>query len=149
MSPARTSPPRFAPDVDMMLVVLLRARLPRDVLVQNVRPAKLLERVDQGKPVVAARAVSPGSFPQTRNVRRKWPRGISVDTWAKTRRRASNLDDLVLRVLVEAQEQATPAAGAHIALLDVDVPGAEVREPDQPAGLFRWQASYSLLLRPV
>ena len=145
MSPARTSPPRLRPDVDMMLVVLLRARLPRDVLVQNGRPAKLIERL----PVVAARAVSPGSFPQTRNVRRKWPVGISVDSWARTRRRASNLDDLVLRVLVEAQEQATPAAGAHIALLDVDVPGAEVREPDQPTGLCRWQASYSLLLRPV
>lgn len=138
------TPGRLRPDVDLFLVELLRPAL-TGVHVVNLLDTAALKRL----PVVAARVVSPGSFDTTRNVRARFPVGVDVQSWAEDRRAASDLDDRVLSALVRAQEAGTVAAGAYVALLEIDTPGAELRTGDQPGRLHRWAASYSFLVRPA
>ncbi len=131
---------RVRPDPDFVLVDALRAALPDDVTVVNLRPDPFLDRL----PLVQARTVS---APATQMLAHRTYADVDIQSWAATRRAASDLDDACLAALLAARGVAH--SGGYISRIDVQSLGSELRVPDQPGQVFRWQAGYRLTIRPA
>lgn len=143
--------PRVLPDVDLMLVTLLRAELAMGTEVESLRPADFLDRL----PMVTARRI-PGGGP-TRNWRFRDTALVDVQTWAKDaagaatgRQQASDLAEACLVALCRAADRQTVLVGlGSVKSVAVTAGPGELRDPDQPGGLSRFQASYRIAVRPL
>ena len=100
----------------------------------------------QRLPYVVLRAVDRDA---TRNLRHVTTAEVDVQTWTSKRELADEIDDVVLDALLDAKRRGLVAAGGRIAGLTVIRLGTELRTPDQPGDLTRWQAAYSLAIRPA
>lgn len=121
---------------------LLRPRLSAEhgATVAPLRDDKFLQRL----PYVTARAIDGDA---TRNLAHVTTAEIDIQCWARKRDAADELDDLALEVLLDAKRRGTVAANGRIAGLEVVRLGSELRTPNQPGDVYRWQASYSVSLR--
>jgi hypothetical protein len=135
---------RVLPDIDLMLVTLLRDGLGTGVEVQNLRPADFLDRL----PMVTARRIPGGGPPANWRFRDTAP--VDVQTWAATRAQASDLAQECLVVLCSAADRQAvlPGLGSIKTVVVTAGPG-ELREADQPGRLSRFQAGYRVTVRPL
>lgn len=136
--------PRVLPDVDMMVPALLRGELDAGVTVENLRPADFLQRL----PLVTARRI-PGAGPP-----RNWQfydvALLDLQTWAATRKQASDLAADCLTALCSAgARQAVLAGLGSFKSVDVTVGPGELREADQAGDLWRFHSSYRVAVRPL
>lgn len=74
---------------------------------------------------------------------------ISVDTWAATRKGARDLSMTIFNALLAAKRTQTVYAAGSIAGLSVISMPSELRTPNQADNVWRFNGSYSLILRPA
>lgn len=132
------------PNTDGLLLSLLRPALP-DVQVVTVLPPS----EQRAYPVALVRRVGGG---RTHSRLLDAPL-VVVDTWAQDRRSAERTGERVLQALNYAwQHQLVTDDGdgvaGHIGGFRVDSAPAELRDRDQEADVYRYNAIYSLLIRP-
>lgn len=132
--------PRVRPDTDAVLLGALRAGVPNGVTVVRLRPDDFLAHL----PMVSARTITADATDMVRFVSYA---EVDVQSWASTPDAASNLDDACLAALIAAQGRVF--AGGYITRIVTQSLGTEVRDPDQPGRLYRWQAGYRLTIRPA
>lgn len=132
------------PDVDDMLNQYLRPELPGIDIQQamppdNLRifPMALVRNVGGGRP----------------HVRLLGGAMVAVDSFAESKRAARNTAESVVQVLGAAAENQTvvqdgEGRSGHIANYVVDSAPVEFRHTDSPAGLYRYTAMVSFLVRP-
>lgn len=142
---------RLRPDTDDITLAALRTFLyvPTDgrgdryADVDVKRADGWLGRLDT-RPLVVARTITADA---TAMLAHRSYAEIDVQSWAKDRRDASNLDDMVLQALHAARGRET--AGGWISRIDIQALGTEVPDPGQEGRgeLYRWQAGYRLTIR--
>lgn len=74
---------------------------------------------------------------------------VDVQAWADTRRGAWDVVDAVRTVFIDAAHNQTTFPLGHIARCVEVIGPSELRSVDQADGVWRFQASYSLFLRPA
>lgn len=139
------TPTTLFPDIDGMMNFYLRDALPGIQVGQLMPPPEL--RV---YPFAMVRHVGGGR----KHARLLGEASVAINGFAETRREARDTAESVVQVLEYAAENqvivADDGAGrkGHIARLIVDQAPAEFRDTDQPAGIFRFLALVSFLVRP-
>jgi hypothetical protein len=132
------TPARLLADVDdVVRAVLADSGVPVGA---NV-PADLLDRL----PYISAKRIGGASVhPQFLD------RGlIAVDCWSGSRRTAAEIAETCRTLLYRAWRSQTKFAGASIARFDESSAPAELRTAGQAESLYRFNAAYSLHIRPT
>lgn len=131
---------RLLPYADALLIALVRAAIPDAEagtlvpadLPNNPRPFVLVHRV-------GGAAIDPQFLDQAT---------VDVQAFADTRTGAADLAETVRVALFEAYRTQQVNQHGHIAYYRETSGPSEVRTADQPDQLYRFQATYSLALRP-
>lgn len=131
---------RLLPDTDLLLGTYLNAVLAAGVTVSNHVPADVLAQM----PYVRVVRIGGGdTHPQFAT-----NPTVQTDCWASTRAKADDLAEDVRVALWQAWRTQTDLGGGHIARFRVDTAPAELRLPDQLSKVYRYQAVYTLIVRP-
>lgn len=129
------------PDVDRALVVFLKAQLGAAVTgVSNHIPGNVESRL----PWVRVRRIG-GDDVHPRFATRAT---VDVDVWAGSREGAFTVAEQCRVLLLEARERQTALdGGARIANFTTTTAPSELRTSDQSPSLYRYVATYSLIVR--
>lgn len=139
------TPTTLFPDVDGMLNWYLRGALPAVQVGQLMPPPEL--RV---YPFAMVRHEAGGR----KHARLLGEATVSINGFAESRREARDVAESVIQVLEYAAVNQVVATNdgagrsGHIARFSVDQAPAEFRDSDQPAGISRFLALVSFLVRP-
>lgn len=128
------------PDTDLLLTTIVRDVLPGSVTVATNLPPSL----DGHLPYVLLRGISGGT---SRGPRAAAAVVVDVQAFATTRQAARELAEDAALAIHGAREQATVTEYGYIgSAVDVSLPS---ELPDPERGVFRFQTSLSLILRPT
>ena len=133
--------PRLLPDTDLLVSTLLRPALGTGVTVTTEIP----DNATSVLPLVIATRIPAGGAVHPRFLDRAT---VSVEAWHHSKQQASDLAEETRVALYAAWEQQLTTLHGHIAYYDEMAAPAEIRTEDQPAEVFRYQASYVLATRP-
>lgn len=132
------------PDADMLVLDVIRTAEPTLNCGTQIYD-KLIEDVTAGEPFAMVRrfggaAVDPRFYDRAT---------FDIQVWASTRKAAFDTSSAIREALLDAALNQTTFDEGHIARM-VEVAGpSELRTADQADGVWRFQATYSLFLRPA
>lgn len=131
------------PDADALLLSVIRAGTSA-VTVGTQIPSTLLEKI-KTKPFGTVKRIG-GSAADPRYLDQAT---VDVQTWATSRKAAYDAAAVIRSTLLDAALDQTTFPLGHIARF-VELSGiSELRTADQAGGVWRFQATYSLFLRPA
>lgn len=131
---------RLLPDVDLLVREVVTSAVP-GVNVGTMIPADLADRL----PFVMARRVG-GTAVHPRFADRAL---VDVQVWASDRKTASDLAESVRTALFLAWERQTVTPYGSIGAYAETAAPTELRDETTPDGVYRFQATYSLVVRPA
>lgn len=129
------------PDADMLILDIVRTAIPAGVEFGTQIPADLLASMPFCKlNRVGGGAVDPRFLDRA---------SIDVQVWADDRTTAYTTARAVGNALRDAALNQTVFDAGHVARFVEESGPSELRSTDQPSNVWRFQASYSLFLRPA
>ena len=131
---------RLLPDVDLLVREIVTAAV-SDVQVGTMIPPDLVDRM----PFVMARRVG-GTAVHPRFADRAL---VDVQVWAADRKVAADTAEAVRVALFRAWERQTVTAHGYIGAYSEIAAPTELRDETTPDGVYRFQATYALVVRPA
>lgn len=129
------------PDADLLLIEILDALTPDGTALGTQIPDDLLDRL----PFVVGVRFGGGDA-DDRFLDRAT---VTIDVWASSRQSASDIASEIRFGLRDAARNQTVYTNGHLARRDVTSAPAELRTPEQADNVWRFNATYSLVLRPA
>lgn len=129
------------PDEDFLLVEILATITPDGTSIGTQMPDHVLNDL----PFVAAHAFG-GPDVDDRFLTRAT---VTVDVWAATRKAASDIARGIRTGLRDAVRNQTVYDNGHLSRRDVISAPSELRTPERADNVWRFNATYSLVLRPA
>lgn len=132
------------PDADLLLLSIVKAAEPTFKIGTQI-PADLLKKVDAGTPFATIRRFGGSAV----NVEFYDRASIDVQTWAKTRKASYDMSAAIRAAFLDAWLSQTTYPLGHVGRFSETTGINELRTADQADRVWRFQATYSMFLRPA